>query len=479
MMREAEMPTAHTLTRATLSARGLGAVLLAAAMCLAAPAAVLAESTAIYIKVPNRAGGANQPVSLDVNKSMIVDLPTNVGEVIVGQPSVATVIMRTKTRAIIQGVTGGDTNIFFLDGAGNNISVFDIKVVQPRSDVGNALEAAIARNIPGSHVRVESVLLDGGLNRIVLSGTTQSDDDLNKAKLIAAQFAGGEGNVASIVTIAGNQQVMLKVTVAEVNRSVIKQLGIDLNISSGGLITGLVNTPNTNAITNGVSGGAPVSTVTAAANLGPIGISATLKALAQRNALKTLAEPTLTAMSGQPAEFLVGGETPYNTSDGNGHVVTAFKEYGVKLNFTPTVTSSGKILLLVDTEVSQPSGSAGAISKRSAKTTVEVPAGCTLAIGGLLQDTEKHELAQMPGLGDIPILGALFRSRDYVHDQTELVIMVTPVMANYGSPDLPTDNYAIAGDAEAVFLGHLEKQYGVGNDGMRSGYHGSIGFVLD
>jgi len=219
--------------------------------------------------------------------------------------------------------------------------------------------------------------------------------------------------------------------------------------------------------------------VTAGGNLGPLSISATLKALAQRNALKTLAEPTLTAMSGQPAEFLVGGETPYNTSDGNGHVVTAFKEYGVKLNFTPTVTSSGKILMLVDTEVSQPSGSAGAITRRSAKTTVEVPAGCTLAIGGLIQDTEKHELAQMPGLGDIPILGALFRSRDYVHDQTELVIMVTPVMADYGRPDLPTDNYAIAGDAEAVFLGHLEKQYGVGNDGMRGGYKGSIGFVLD
>ena len=473
------MLTAHTMPRATAPTLGLKALMLATALCLAAPAVAHAESTAIYIKVPDRVGGANRPISLDVNKSMIVDLPTNVGEVIVGQPGVATVIMRTKTRAIIQGVAGGDTNIFFLDGAGNNISVFDIKVVQPRSDVGNALEAAIARNIPGSHVRVESVLLDGGTNRIVLSGTTQSDDDLNKAKLIAAQFAGDAGNVASIVTVAGNQQVMLKVTVAEVNRTVIKQLGIDLNISSGGLITGLVNQPNTNAISNGVSGANPVSTITAGANLGPVSISATLKALAQRNALKTLAEPTLTAMSGQPAEFLVGGETPYNTSDGNGHVVTAFKEYGVKLNFTPTVTSSGRILMLVDTEVSQPSGTSGAITRRSAKTTVEVPAGCTLAIGGLIQDTEKHELAQMPGLGDIPILGALFRSRDYVHDQTELVIMVTPVMADYGRPDLPTDSYAIAGDAEAVFLGHLEKQYGVGNDGVRGGYQGSIGFVLD
>ncbi|MEO8757593.1 MAG: type II and III secretion system protein family protein [Devosia sp.] len=469
------MPIVHHTTRATPPASRLKVALIAAVLCLLAPAA-LAASNPVYIKVANRAQGANQQVSLDVNKSMIVDLPTDVGEVIASQPAVATVLMRTKTRAIIQGVTGGDTNIFFLDAAGNNISVFDIKVVQPRSDVGNALEAAIARNIPHSHIRVESVLLDGGTNRIVLSGTTQSDDDLNKAKLIAAQFAGGEGNVASIVSISGNQQVMLKVTVAEVNRTVVKQLGIDLNISSGGLITGLVNTPNSTL--GSVSGAVATGTVTAGATIGPVSIAATLKALARRNALKTLAEPILTAMSGQPAEFLVGGEFPYDAPDGSGHVIQAFKEYGVKLNFTPTVTSSGKIMLLVDTEVSQPAGG-GAITRRSAKTTVEVPAGSTLAIGGLIQDTEKHELSQMPGLGDIPILGALFRSRDYIHDQTELVIMVTPVMAQLGEPDLPTDNYEIAGDAEAVFLGHLEKQYGVGNDGMRGGYKGSIGFVLD
>jgi pilus assembly protein CpaC len=150
----------------------------------------------------------------------------------------------------------------------------------------------------------------------------------------------------------------------------------------------------------------------------------------------------------------------------------------VKLSFTPTVKSNGRVGLLVDTSVSEPSGG-GAITERGAKTTVEIPAGCTLAIGGLLQENEKHQLAQMPGLGDIPILGALFRSRDYIHEQTELVIMVTPVMAEYGRPDLPTDSYAIAGDAEAIFLGHLEKQYGVGNEGMRGGYKGSVGFILD
>ncbi|MBN9304508.1 MULTISPECIES: type II and III secretion system protein family protein [unclassified Devosia] len=473
------MTSVRKMNRARLvSPRRLLLAVVAAGLCLA-PVAAWAQqikSSPTYIRVADYPAGVRQQLVLDVNKSTIIDLPTSAGEVIASQPAVAAVVMRTKTRAIVQAVAGGDTNILFLDGAGNNIATFDVKVVQPRSDVGNALEAAIARNLPGSHIRVESVTL-GGTNRVVLSGSALSQDDVDKAKLIAVQFAGGADNVASIVNVAGNQQVMLKVTVAEVDRTAIKQLGLDLNVTaSGGLITGLVNTPN--ASLGDVSGGSPISTVTAGANIGPLSISATLKALARRNALRTLAEPTLTAFSGQPAEFLVGGEVPYTTSDGNGHVITAFKEYGVKLNFTPTVKSNGNIGLIVDTNVSEPAGG-GAVTERGAKTTVEIPAGCTLAIGGLLQENEKHELSQMPGLGDIPILGALFRSRDYVHQQTELVIMVTPVMAEFGRPQLPTDNYAIAGDAEAIFLGHLEKQYGVGNNGMRGSYQGSVGFILD
>jgi pilus assembly protein CpaC len=476
-MQPTYLPT--RISRAAL--RGLAAAMLA--MVGLAPVAALAASNGqsgpVYLHVSAQAMGSRQQVALDVNKSMILDLPTEVGEVIASQPTVATVVMRTKTRAIVQGVAGGDTNIFFLDPAGNNITVLDIRVVQPRSDVGNALEAAIARNIPGSRIRVESVSL-GDANRVVLSGTALSQDDVDKAKLIAVQFAGGIDNVASIISVAGNQQVMLKVTVAEVNRTAVKELGLNLSIAGGSLITGMLNRPNdalglTSGITSNVGGGQ----VTASANLGGLQVTAALQALARRNALRTLAEPVLTAMSGQPAEFLVGGEIPFETLDPKSNVITVtYKQYGVKLNFTPTVKSNGTVNLVVDTSVSEPAGG-GAITERAAKTTVEVPEGCTLAIGGLIQDTEKHQLAQFPGLGDIPILGALFRSRDYLHDQTELVIMVTPVLADYGRPDLPTDNYAIAGDAEAIFLGHLEKQYGVGNEGMRGGYKGSVGFVLD
>jgi pilus assembly protein CpaC len=183
-------------------------------------------------------------------------------------------------------------------------------------------------------------------------------------------------------------------------------------------------------------------------------------------------------MSGQEANFLVGGQKALFASDGNGGQTVTYRDYGVKLDFTPTVKSKGRIGLVVNTEVSAPVGTAD-FNVRSASTTIEIPAGSTLAIGGLLQDEYRHQISQMPGLGDIPILGALFRSRDFIHSQTELVILVTPVLAELGRPDLPTDNYDVAGDAEAIFLGRLEKIYGVGNDGMRGSYNGSVGFVLD
>jgi pilus assembly protein CpaC len=197
--------------------------------------------------------------------------------------------------------------------------------------------------------------------------------------------------------------------------------------------------------------------------------------------MRTLDEPTLTALSGQPAEFLVGGEFPYQTTDNNGNATTAFKKYGVQLNFTPTVKSNGQIQLLVDTSVSEPAGQ-GAITERSAKTTVELPAGSTLSIAGLFEDQMRQQISSLPGIGNIPILGALFRSRDFIHDQTELVILVTPYLANPGAaPPLPTDGVVAAGDAESTFLGRMQKLYGVGDPRRRHGgaYQGSVGFSLE
>jgi pilus assembly protein CpaC len=431
-----------------------------------------------HLRVGTNAYGVTQHVEVGLNKSLIIDLPADVNEVIVSQPGVAGAIMRSKRRAIVQGTAGGDTNIFFLDRAGEAIAILDVSVLNDSS----SLSVALARTIPGSRIEVQNFG-----DRIVLSGTTLSQDDASKALAIAAQFAGGDGNVASVISVAGPQQVMLQVTVAEVNREAVKQLGINLSGTAiiGGATVGFQNNPAlggaSNVITTngaGISGSIPGLT-----------INATLRALERNAALRTLAEPNLTAMSGQEAEFLAGGEFPVPTNVDNGNITYTFKEFGVRLKFTPTVKSNGIIGLVVDTKVSEPTSEGGftlqgitipATKERQARTTVELGAGQTLAIAGLMQDSVRQQINKLPGLGDVPILGALFRSRDFIHSQTELVILVTPYLAQPGvRPELPTDSMVVAGDAEAIFLGRMEKMYGVGPSGMRGSYNGSVGFVLD
>lgn len=473
-------PTEHAKFRKGL----LAALALGATLALAAPAAAGEPN---YLKVSTQAMGATQFMALEVNKSIIVDLPASATEVIASQPAIANVIMRSKTRALVQGVTGGDTNIFFLDANGRYISVLDIKVYQPRSDVGNALEAAIARNIPGSRIKVESVILDEKANRVVLTGTALSQDDLTKATLMAVQFAGDEKNVANIATVSGGQQVKLKVVVAEVQRDTVKQLGINLDgsITVNALTLGFENTPSI----GGASGVANTNGISANIAAGPFALDASLRALERRGALRTLAEPTLTAISGQEASFLAGGEFPVPTDVSDGNITYTFKEFGVKLSFTPTVKSNGQIGLAVNTDVSELTTEGGisaggitipATKKRQASTSVEMPSGQTLAIAGMLQDTVRQQVNAFPGLGNVPILGALFRSRDFIHSQTELVILVTPYLAEPGpAPQLPTDNFQVAGDAEAIFLGHMETMYGVDGATAAGNYSGSVGFVLD
>lgn len=474
--------------------RSAGLVLLVAAGIVVAtqmgtPSA--AETT--HINITAASFGTNQSVTIGLGKSMIIDFPVDVGEVIVSQPDTAKAAMRSKRRAVIQSATtAGTTNIFFLDAAGRTIVVLDVAVRGASSTVGTALDEAFARLLPGSNIQVESVALvnDTGetVNRIVLSGYAATADDVAKATSIAAQFAGSADNVASVITVGGAQQVKLKVTVAEVQREAVKQLGINISGSyeSGGLTTGLISSQPLGGASNTTTANA----VRAGFAAGGLSLEATLTSLERHGALRALAEPTLTAMSGAEAEFLAGGEFPVPTSvDDAGNVTYSYKEFGVRLKFTPTIKSSGAIGLVIDTSVSEPTTEGGftlgsitipATRSRQAKTSVELGVGQTLAIGGLMQDTVRQQINRMPGLGDIPILGALFRSRDFIHSQTELVILVTPYYDQGGEkPVLPTDEMVLSNDAEAIFLGHMERVYGVGSDGMRGSYHGAVGFLLD
>ena len=277
----------------------------------------------------------------------------------------------------------------------------------------------------------------------------------------------------------------LKVTVAEVRRDAAKQLGINLSASAniGGMTTSLVSSRGQDEGSVAALGGPARFNV--GGDIGPFSINASLRALESQNAIRLLAEPTLTALSGQSADFLVGGEFPIQTREtdpqtGITTVVTQFKEFGVKLGFTPTVRSNGIIGVEVATEVSEIVSQLGQLSVRRANTSVELPVGSTLAIGGLLQETMRHQINKMPFLGDVPILGALFRSRDYVSSKTELLVLVTPYLTYpAGMPELPTDRMVPAGDAEAIFLGHIESVYAVGPGGMRGSFEGSIGFEFD
>lgn len=455
-------------TLASRLARVVTAVVLGGALVLPTLLPAHAAPRSGQLRISRAETGATQRLELGVNKSVIVDFPVQVREVIVSQPGVAAAIMRSKQRAIVQGISVGDTNIFFLDAAGNRVAVLDITVASDTS----GLAASLARIIPGSRIKVETFA-----NRVVLSGSTLSEDDASKAVIIASQFAGGEQNVANVINIEGAQQVALKVTVAEVSRETVKQLGIDFNatFSGGNLLAGLVNSPPN----GGVSGVVNTNTITSSFSSGGFTLDATLRALERRDAVRTLAEPTLTALSGQEAEFLAGGEFPISVRGANGEVTTEYKRFGVELKFTPTVTSNGIIRLNVETKVSEPSANLG-ISERVAKTSVELRSGSTLAIAGLIEDNSRQQFNELPGISRLPILGALFRSRDFVHKQTELLIMVTPVLIEPDGPiDLPTDRFEFASDADAIFLGRMEKLYGVGGDMSSTKYQGSIGFVLD
>ena len=444
------------------------------------------------IKVSAGAVGATQSVNMDVNKSLILDLPVDVQEVIVSQPAVANAILRNKRRAVIQSASSGDTNIFFLDAAGRTIAVLDVSVKGATSTVAAALRETYQRVLPGSHIEVQSVqLVDGDgnvVNRVVLSGYAETADDVNKALTIATQFAGDEKNVASVISVGGPQQVMLKVTVAEVQREVVKQLGINItgSYSGGALTTGFVSSQPLGGSSNTIGG----NSMTGEVKAGGFDIKATLRALERHGALRTLAEPTLTAMSGSEAEFLAGGEFPVPTDvDADGKISYTFKEFGVKLKFTPTIKSGGTIGLVIDTSVSEPTTEGGftvggitipATKTRQAKTVVELGVGQTLSIGGMIQDSTRQQINRLPGLGDIPILGTLFRSRDFIHSRTELVVLVTPYFAAPGDRQaIPTDNLTFASDAEAMFLGHMESMYGVGPSGTRGSYDGQVGFLLD
>jgi pilus assembly protein CpaC len=345
-------------------------------------------------------------------------------------------------------------------------------------------------------------LIDGVGDGVVLSGTAASPIEAQQAADIAARLVGGSDKVVNSIAVRGRDQVMLKVTLAEVQRSIIKQLGIDLsaNLTYG---TAVINFKNTNPFTANSAPLVPTNVLTGSFGSTP-SVQATLRAMESAGVVRTLAEPNLTAISGESATFISGGEFPIptgvscqsTTTGGLGNCVqtVSFKKFGISLNFTPVVLTEGRISLRVMTEVSEVStenslqGGAGgttipSIKTRRAETTLEIPSGGSMAMAGLIAEQTKQAVNGLPGLSQLPVLGTLFRSRDYVNNQSELMVLVTPyVVRAVAQKDLsrPDDGFAAASDPQADLLGNINRIYGVpGRVEKARNYRGTYGFITD
>ncbi len=446
--------------------------------------ALAADARAPLLKVA-ASEGTSRFIPLGIGKSAAIDLPRDIKDVLVANPKVANAVIRSSRRVYIIGVEVGQTNMFFFDAQGRQIAGFDIAV---KRDL-NGVRAAFRQSMPDADIHIEGIGKDG----VMLSGTAASPVESQQAYDIASRLVGDGAKVVNGIAIRGRDQVMLKVTVAEVQRDLVKQLGININASVG---YGTAVFQTNNAF--GASGQAPPNSLTAGMPLSVGGntITATLQAMDQAGVVRTLAEPTLDAISGETANFLVGGEFPFvkGTSGPPDYTPTVdFKKFGVSLVFTPVVLTEGRISLKVMTEVSELS-TEGALSisglsvpslkTRRAETTLEIPSGGSLALAGMIKQQTKQSISGLPGLMQVPILGTLFKSRDYVNNQTELMIIVTPYIVHAVAQkrlSRPDDGFADPNDPSAVLLGRLNRIYGrVGKfDPSPHEYHGKYGFFLD
>jgi pilus assembly protein CpaC len=477
---------------------------------------------------------------LEINKSMIIELPQDAKDILISNPTIANAIVRTPRRIFVIGVGVGSTNVVFFDGNGGQIASIDIVVERDLE----ALNRTLRRLFPSTNVRAEGI----GEN-VVVSGQVNSAADAAMAIQVAerfvgqlsgsaqAQSTGGTGQAANssgapsgqtqgtntgasavgsggtrivnALTIAGKDQVQLRVVVAEVDRRAMRQLGVNFGgsirfgsntisfqqvnpfpanqtnqapfpiasptpglpsaFSTGGILEGLTNSPSAS-------------------------VAAQIRAMEQTGLIRTLAEPSLTAISGESASFLAGGEFPIPVSrDRDGNIILEYKQFGVGLGFTPIVLSEGRISVRMRAEVSEIDPSAGfqgvggfvipGLAVRRADSTVELPSGGTLVVAGLIRDQTRHAISGVPGLRRLPILGRLFSSSDFLSNQSELVILVTPYIVNPVSRrelSLPTDGFVNASDPERILFNRMNRIYGVrGQQAPAERPHGRFGFIYE
>ncbi len=410
-----------------------------------------------------------QRLEVTSGKSKVLDMPVAIKRASLANPEVADTVVLSPTQIYITGKTTGVTNLTLWNEGGKMIGMYDV-VVAP--DLGR-LKENLHKALPDE----KGILVTSSHDHITLSGMASSSTNLSRALSIAEAYA--PKKVINSLQVGGVQQVMLEVRVAEMNRELIRRLGINFaliapesfGISLLGQLTGLSGAAQVaSQSVNGIFG----------FNIGSTSWTGFVDALKEENLLKVLAKPTLVALNGQEAAFLAGGEFPIPVPQAFGLVTVQFKKFGVGLVFTPNIVNSKHISLNVAPEVSEldfqnalrtQGFTVPAISTRRATTTIELADGQSFAIGGLMRDNVKESVKKFPYLGELPIIGALFRSSSFQKNETELVIIVTPHLVkplDLTAQTLPTDYYVEPNDFEFNWLGFSEKGGFGGKLGQKS-----------
>jgi pilus assembly protein CpaC len=411
-------------------------------------AAVTAPAQARVIEVD--AGSRGASITVPIGKSENVHTDGAFSDVVVADPETADVVPLTDHSVSILGKKIGATRVSLYGEGKRLVGLVDVEVAYDTVRLG----AEIARQFPHAHIRVSS--LNG---RLMLSGVSPDAITLDRAMTFAKQFG---PDVVNSVQVSQPQQVLLAVRFVEVSRTASRELGIQWNVVTQNLSA----TIGTGAL---VSGNAPFGTIMAHVLKGNTNVDALIQALEQRQVARSLAEPNLVALSGDTANFLAGGEFPFPVSATLGTVTIEWKRFGVGLAFTPTVLGGGLINLKIEPEVSQldPTNvvqvgnvAVPSLIVRRAHTTVELNDGQSFAMAGLLQNNGNANLQQLPWLGDVPVLGALLRSSQYLKKETDLVIIVTPHLVRPARPGdpmrVPTDNAVAGNDPDFFLLGKAE-----------------------
>jgi len=404
-------------------------------------------AAAVLLAVALAAGGADaalqgravptngDPISIELNEGQLLRLDRSMASVFIANPEIADVTAKSERLLYLFGRRVGTTTLFALDANDNIIANVTVTV----SHSLKRLQDALDQLVPDGQIVASSV--DGA---IVLSGAVATATEAENARRLAFRFLGEGGEVINRLAVTAPNQVNLRVRIAEVSREITNQFGFNWDVFvDGGFQFGLQSLPPV----------AGINTIFGGGEIGDVSIDALIDALAEDNLVTILAEPNLTAVSGETASFLAGGEFPIPVSQDDDTITVIFKQFGVSLAFTPTLMGRSRISMRVRPEVSQLSNAVQVIAgglpipsltTRRAETTVELASGQSFAIAGLIQDNSRQEHSKIPGLGDLPILGALFQSDRFQRNETELVIIVTPYIVRPVNPDqvqTPIDPY--------------------------------------